>query len=116
MRWQQIAIGVLTGLASTMESMAWLAWDMQRDHRQALQRVRPGMTAAQVRKALGPPRAVWTGPAPLKAALKAEGMPLERRTPTGWRCALVYPTTFHTRLVVLLDRRGRTTAVLDYGT
>jgi hypothetical protein len=116
MRWQQMAIGVLTGLASTLGTMAWLAWDTQRGHREALQSVRPGMTAAQVRQALGPPKTVWTGPAPLRAALSTERSPLKRKPPTGWRRALVYPTTLHTRVVVLLDKRGRTTAVLDYET
>jgi hypothetical protein len=116
MRWQQMAIGVLAGLASTLGSLAWLTWDAQREHRQVLRSVRPGMTAAEVRATLGPPRTVWTGPAPLQAALHSEGMPLERRPPSGWHRAFVYPTTLHTRVVVLLDGRGRTTAVLDYGT
>src|SRR2546422_5263628 len=83
MRWQQMAIGVLAGLASTLGSLAWLTWDAQREHRQVLQSVRAGMTAAEVRATLGPPRTVWTGPAPLQAALQAEGMPLEPRTPSG---------------------------------
>jgi hypothetical protein len=116
MRWQQMAIGVLAGLASTLGSLAWLTWDAQSEHRQVLQSVRPGMSAAQVRAALGPPRTVWTGPAPLQAALQADGLPLERQPPRGWRRAFVYPTTLHTRVVVLLDGRDRTTAVLDYGT
>lgn len=116
MRWQQVAVGVLTGLASTFGSMAWLAWDTQRDHRQTLLCVRPGMTAAQVRRLLGPPKVVWTGEKPLKAALNPQGSELERRPPEGWRRAYVYPTAVHSRMVVLLDKRGRTTAVVDYGT
>jgi hypothetical protein len=116
MRWQQMAVGVLTGLASTLGTMAGLAWHGQRGHWQTMKCVRPGMTAAQVRRVLGPPRAVWTGAAPLRAALKAEGPALKRQPPTGWRRALVYRTTIHTRMVVLLDGRGRTTDVLDYGT
>lgn len=116
MRWQQMAVGVLTGLASTLATMAGVAWHMQRGHWQTMQCVRPGMTAAQVRRVLGPPRAVWTGAAPLRAALKGEGPALERQPPTGWRRAFVYRTTVHTRMVVLLDGRGRTTGVLDYGT
>lgn len=116
MRWQQMAIGVLTGLASTLGTLAGITWNLQRGHWQTMQCVRPGMTAWQVRKVLGPPRAVWTGAAPLQAALKREGPELKRAAPDGWRRALVYRTTVHTRLVVLLDRRGRTTAVLDYGT
>jgi len=116
MSWQQMAIGVLTGLASTLGSMACVAWEMQRGQWQTVECVRPRMTAAQVRTVLGPPRTVWTGAAPLQAALKAEGPALKRQAPTGWRRALVYRTTVHTRMVVLLDARGRTTAVLDYGT
>jgi hypothetical protein len=115
MRYEPMAIAALTVMASTMGSMASRAWSMQGNHRQAMQCVRPGMTAAQVRTVLGRPRAVWTGAGPLKAALKREGAPMQR-PPSGWRQALVYPTTNNTRLVVLLDARGRTTAVLDYGT
>src|SRR5436190_12073209 len=109
MRWQQVAVSVLTGLASTLGSMAWLAWDTQRDHRQTLLCVRPGMTAAQVRHLLGPPRMVWTGEARLHAAMNPAGTEGERRPPEGWRRAYVYPTTPHSRMVVLLDKRGRTT-------
>jgi hypothetical protein len=116
MRWQQMAIGVLTGLASTLGTLAGLSWHMQSGHRETMECVRPGMTAAQVRHVLGRPRTVWTGAAPLRAALRAEGPALKRPTPTGWRRAFVYRTTVHTRMVVLLDGRGRTTGVLDYGT
>jgi hypothetical protein len=116
MRWQQVAVGVLTGLASTLGSMGWLAWDAQRDHRETLLSVRQGMTAAQVRRLLGPPKVVWTGKASLQAALNPRGTEMERRPPTGWRRAYVYPTTSHTRMVVLLDKRGRATGILDYGT
>ena len=97
-----------------MGAMAWRAWGLQGNHRQALQCVRPGMTAAQVRTVLGRPRTEWYHEAPLRAVLAAEKMP-QRQPPSGWQRALVYPTTRHTRLVVLLDARGRTTAVLDYG-
>jgi hypothetical protein len=96
--------------------MAWLAWDTQAHHRQTLLCVRPGMTSAQVRHLLGPPKMVWTGEAPLQAALNPKGAVPERRPPEGWRRAYVYPTTFHSRMVVLLDKRGRTTAIVDYGT
>ena len=96
--------------------MAWLAWDTQRDHRQTLLCVRPGMTAAQVRRLLGPPKVVWTGEKPLKAALNPNGSELQRQPPEGWRRAYVYPTAVHSRMVVLLDKRGRTTAIVDYGT
>jgi len=68
MSWQQMAIGVLTGLASTLASMACVAWEMQRSQWQTLQCVRPGMTAAQVRTVLGPPRTVGAGAAPLARA------------------------------------------------
>jgi hypothetical protein len=115
MRFEPVAIAALTVMASTMGAMACRAWDQQENHRQAMQCVRPGMTAWQVRTVLGRPRAVWTGAGRLKAVLKAEGGLLQRRPPTGWRRALVYPTTRNSRLVVLLDGRGRTTAVLDYG-
>jgi hypothetical protein len=74
------------------------------------------MTAAQVRRLLGPPKIVWTGEKRLEAALNPRGAELERRPPEGWRRAYVYPTTFHSRMVVLLDKRGRTTAIVDYGT
>lgn len=116
MRWQQMAIGVLTGLASTLATLAGLTWNLQRDHRATLECVRPGMTAAQVRRVLGPPRAVWTGAAPLRAALHAESPVLNLQPPSGWRRAFVYRTTVHMRMVVLLDGRDRTTGVLDYGT
>src|SRR5438270_9142693 len=99
MRWQQVAIGMLAGLAGTLGTMAMQAWDIQRDHRQTLMCVRPGMRAWQVRTLLGPPRTVWLAAAPLRAALRAEGGPLPQ-TPTGWRRAFVYPTTVHTRMVV----------------
>jgi hypothetical protein len=116
MRWQQMAIGVLTGLASTLVTLAGLSWNLQRGHWQTLECVRPGMTAAQVRQVLGPPRVVWKGAAPLRAVLRAEGPALNLQAPTGWRRAFVYRTTLHMRMVVLLDGRGRTTGVLDYGT
>ena len=116
MRWQQVAVGVLTGLASTLGSMAWLAWDTQRDHRETLLCVRRGMTTAQVRRLLGPPKLVWTGEAPLQAALNPRGTEWEQRPPEGWRRAYVYPTSVHSRMVVLLDKRGRATGIVDYGT
>ena len=116
MRWQQMAIGVLTGLASTLSTLAGIAWNMQRGHWQTMECVRPGMRAWQVKRVLGPPRAVWKEEAPLHAALTGAGSALKREAPPGWRRGLVYRTTVHTRLVVLLDARGRTTAVLDYGT
>ncbi len=116
MRGETVAIGALAVLASTMGAISWRAWDLQRGHRLAMRCVRPGMTMAQVRTVLGRPRAVWTGDAPLRAALRSEGAVEQRQPPEGWRRALVYPTTRHTRMVVLLDARGRTTAVLDYGT
>jgi hypothetical protein len=116
MRWQQAAVGVLTGLAGTLGSMAWLAWDTQGHQRMTLLSVRQGMTAAQVRHLLGPPKMVWTGKARLQAALNPRGSELKRCPPEGWRRAYVYPTTVHTRMVVLLDKRGRTTGILDYGT
>src|SRR5919197_1248457 len=115
MRGEPVAIAALTVMASTMGAMAWKGWALQGNHRQALQCVRLGMTLAQVRTVLGRPRTEWYHEAPLQAVLAGEKMPL-RRPPTGWLRALVYPTTRHTRLVVLLDDRGRTTAILDYGT
>jgi hypothetical protein len=115
MRREPLAIAALTVMASTMGAIAWRAWDLQSGHRQAMQCVRPGMTARQVRTVLGRPRTVWYHEAPLQAVLNAEKMPL-RQPPSGWLRAMVYPTTRNTRMVVLLDARGRTTAVLDYGT
>ena len=115
MRGEPVAIAALAVMASTMGTMAWRGWHLQTNHRQAMQCVRPGMTAAQVRTVLGRPRTVWYHEAPLQAVLEAEKMPF-RQPPAGWQSAMVYPTTRHTRMVVLLDERGRTTAVLDYGT
>lgn len=115
MRYEPVAIAALTVMASTMGAIAWRGWDMQSGHRQAMQCVRPGMTAGQVRTVLGRPRTVWYHEAPLQAVLNGENKPL-RRPPSGWLRALVYPTARNSRMVVLLDERGRTTAVLDYGT
>ena len=115
MRGEPVAIAALAVIASTMGTMAWRGYYLQSNHRQAMQCVRPGMTARQVRTVLGRPRTVWYHEAPLQAVLEGEKMPF-RRSPDGWQSAMVYPTTRHTRMVVLLDGRGRTTAILDYGT
>ena len=88
MRGEPVAIAALTVIASTMGAMAWSAWGLQGHHRQALQCVRPGMTAAQVRTVLGRPRTEWYHEEPLRAVLAAA---FEAELAGSW--ALAMPTT-----------------------